>query len=137
MEQPKLPNAEELKRAESYSAGSAALIVASYLAALNQFLKLQRDEHNQAMMAARHVRLYRYVAVIAGVTLAMSSLALCVYAISAKADIRQIAYVLTPVAGLAGVFLWNTRLAAPGTAKLPLRPLSRTSSTSFPSVDGP
>ncbi|NVN80577.1 MULTISPECIES: hypothetical protein [unclassified Vibrio] len=73
------------------------------------YLTAVSNQESEKLIDQRHLRNYRILTVMSGTFLALSSLALCAFAIHEKADLVPLAAVLTPIAGIAGVFVWGYR----------------------------
>jgi hypothetical protein len=93
--------------------GSAQKLFDMYRAALQASERRQDDAHLEHFKEQRHLRLYRYFSVLSGVFLAIAALGLCAFGIERQANRYPIAALLTPIAGLAGVFIWNYRPRVP------------------------
>ena len=76
---------------------------------------VRRDEHRKDLeLDAKlanliHIQRYRYFSVASGCLLALASLGICGFAVHQSVDITPLAFVLGPLAGLAGVFIWGYR----------------------------
>lgn len=108
-ERPEIPSAALLKQAEQVAAGSAKLLLEQHVAALAAHERRLDEQLSANLAYFRHVATYRYVSVLSGLLLAVVSLGVITFAIDRGAALTQLAAVLTPIAGLAGVFLWGYR----------------------------
>ena len=58
---------------------------------------------------ASHARIYRHLCLFLGTALASGAIALGAYAVAQGADVYAIAALVTPISGLAGIFVWGGR----------------------------
>lgn len=106
---PSLPSAAELKRAEEMSPGSAKKLLEAHISALERYEERLDAVIRAQVQAGRHIQFFRMLSVLLGTFLASASLGLCGFAIYERAELSNIAWVLGPVTGLAGVFVWGYR----------------------------
>jgi hypothetical protein len=104
---PTIPSIEALERANLADPGSARRVMEQYYAAYEAHEARLDREHEAALRYQAHIQRYRYVSVAFGSLLAAMSLGVCAFGIHQKAEILPLAYILGPVAGLAGVFVWG------------------------------
>ena len=83
--------------------------------------------------AQQHVQLYRMVSVAAGVFLGTAALGVAAFAVYEHEAVGPLAWVLGPVAGLAGVFVYGYR----PTTSAAGRPLPDSSLANDDAVAGP
>lgn len=105
MEQPELPSAAELKRAEEASMGGAKRLFDLHCDALSRYEDRVSQGFADELKQRGHLRFYRNFSVVCGTFLAAASLGLCAFAIQMHAELAPVAWVLAPIAGIAGVFV--------------------------------
>jgi hypothetical protein len=106
---PKIPTIAELTRVENASEGAAARVLDVYFTAAKKHEERLDRELEAKLAYQQHVQRYRYVSVACGSFLALASLGVCALGVWQKVDIVPLAWVLGPVTGLAGVFVWGYR----------------------------
>ncbi len=115
-----MPTGAELERAEKAYPGSAKRLLDTYVAAGQAYLQLQVREFEKAESDAAKLWTYRWANIVCGMDLGVSSLGVIAFAVAREASLAPLAAALTPVAGIAGVFVWGyapVRPKADGTAK--------------------
>ena len=109
MKSPKLPTKDELGLFEAVEAGTGRKLIQLHF----DTVRREQDREDWRLEAQieqiRHVRLYRYFSVASGCVVALLSLGLCAYSIGHDIDFVSLAWILGPLAGLAGVFVWGCR----------------------------
>ncbi len=106
---PKLPTKAELQRAEETHVGGGKALLDLHFETIRNILERQNRESEARIANLRHIQRYRYFSVASGCLLALASLFICGYAVNQRVDIAPFAWVLGPLAGLAGVFVWGYR----------------------------
>jgi hypothetical protein len=109
MKRPPLPTATELQRVEDVSPGGAGRLLDLYCTAWQSHERRTNVICAEQRLHASHLRQYRCLSVLSGMTLAIGSLGLCAYGIEHQANLLPLACVLGPVTGLAGIFIWGYR----------------------------
>jgi hypothetical protein len=104
-----LPSRNELQLLEDIEPGSGKKRIQLHLYSIKKKIEQKDRELDAKEKHQKHIQKYRYFSVAAGCLLALASLALCAFFVYMNADITPLAYILGPLAGLAGVFIWGYR----------------------------
>lgn len=132
---PRLPSAAEFKRAEDAVRGGAEKLFQSYIESVTRYegsVRLQIDEVHRDQIRLRRSHI---IAIVCGFMLGMASLAVCTYGIYRESNLLQLAAVIGPTAGLAGVFLWG--YTATKAAPLPQIPPTALATPSLATISAP
>ncbi len=124
-----MPTAAELDRAEKVHPGRAKVLLDAYVAAGHEYLRLQVEASSEGRSDRAKLWTYRFASVWCGMVLGVSSLGVIAFAVAHNASLAPLAAALTPVAGIAGVFVWGYAPVRPkgdggsaGVARRPARP---------------
>lgn len=136
---PNLPPEEELKRAEKAVRGGARRLFELYIRSAEHHENRLDSKLQEFVAIQHHLQRYRNMSVLCGTGLAAASLLLCAFAIYSNAALAPLVWVLAPVTGLAGVFVWGYRPGAPEGRRLKRRPasLERSEELELPAQERP
>lgn len=119
---PVIPTKEDLENTEAIVPGSAKLQFELYLKRVDNYEERLDLQLNSQIQDLLYIQYYRFFSILAGTILGIGCLGLCAYAVHHKQSVGSIALVLTPLAGLSGVFVWGYRPAATAKAKVAEKP---------------
>ncbi|MCJ2137021.1 hypothetical protein MKK69_23750 [Methylobacterium sp. J-026] len=92
---------------EALVPGSGARFLDAYFRALETDDDERRAQLRTMVADASHARIYRHLCLFLGTALASGTIALGAFAVAQGANVYAIAALVTPIAGLAGVFVWG------------------------------
>lgn len=104
------PSPDALKKAETALQGSAKALFDLYQTSANNYERRVDEDKLRQTRQENHAVFLRYLSIVCGTLLAFASLSLSAFAIQRGASLVPLAAVLTPIAGIAGVFLWGYRV---------------------------
>jgi hypothetical protein len=98
---------EAMEKAEQLFEGSSEIILKAWYEQQSSlsFIKFEELKLNAKKYDSHHK--FRQSGLIYGTLLALSALALGAFGIINKAELLSLAALITPIAGLAGVFIWG------------------------------
>ena len=120
-----MPTPSELRKAEEASPGSANLLVYDYLSARDRYFSQQEQEFRERVRQLQRINVFRLASLFCGMVLGLASLSVLTWGVVRGVDPRYLAVGLSPVAGIAGVFLWGYQPDKSGSGALPNVPPSR------------
>lgn len=109
MTPPKAPTPGQLKAAEDACKGGGTELLRLHSESTEKYYEWLKAERAEKSQQLDHIQRYRYLSIISGEILALASLAVIAYGIHRGSQLTHIAIAISPVAGLAGVFVWGYR----------------------------
>ncbi|MCJ2057675.1 hypothetical protein MKL09_14045 [Methylobacterium sp. J-048] len=94
---------------EAVVPGSGARFLDAYFRALETDDDERRARLRTMVADASHARIYRHLCLFLGTALASGAIALGAYAVAQGTNVYAIAALVTPISGLAGVFVWGAQ----------------------------
>jgi hypothetical protein len=99
------PDPAALTELDALVPGSGARFLAAYFRVLETDDEERRAQLRPWVADASHARIYRYLRLFLGTALASGAIALGAFAVAQGANVYAIAALITPIFGLAGVFV--------------------------------
>jgi hypothetical protein len=101
------PDLDKVAELEAIVPGSGARLLDAYFRALETDDEERRADLQTMVADASHARIYRHLCLFLGTALASGAIALGAFAVAQGANVYAIAALVTPISGLAGVFVWG------------------------------
>ena len=101
------PDPAAIAELDALVPGSGSRFLDAYFRALETNDEERRAQLRTMVADASHARIYRHLCLFLGTALASGAIALGAFAVAQGANVYAIAALVTPISGLAGVFVWG------------------------------